>query len=167
MILRGARVTLRPANDADELMFGAILREPEVEAWWGLYPPERVRADLFDDDETVTLAVELDGEVIGFVTSWEEKSPNYRHAGIDIALSSSHHGEGLGSEAVSVLARHLFEEGGHHRLTIDPAAANTRAIRAYEKVGFRAVGVMRRYERAPDGTWHDGLLMDLLREDLP
>jgi aminoglycoside 6'-N-acetyltransferase len=33
-------------------------------------------------------------------------------------------------------------------------------------VGFRPVGVMRRYERGPDGSWHDGLLMDLLPEDL-
>jgi aminoglycoside 6'-N-acetyltransferase len=51
-------------------------------------------------------------------------------------------------------------------VTIDPAAANTRAIAAYAKVGFRPVGVMRKYERGPDGTWHDGLLMDLLREEL-
>jgi aminoglycoside 6'-N-acetyltransferase len=28
------------------------------------------------------------------------------------------------------------------------------------------VGVMRRYERGPDGQWRDALLMDLLREDL-
>ena len=34
------------------------------------------------------------------------------------------------------------------------------------KVGFRPVGVMRRYERGPDGEWHDGLLMELLAEDL-
>ena len=65
-----------------------------------------------------------------------------------------------------MLARHLVDDLGHHRLTIDPAAANTRAIRAYEKAGFRAVGVMRRYERAPDGTWRDGLLMDLLADEL-
>jgi aminoglycoside 6'-N-acetyltransferase len=31
------------------------------------------------------------------------------------------------------------------------------------KVGFRPVGVMRACERGVDGTWHDGLLMDLLR----
>jgi aminoglycoside 6'-N-acetyltransferase len=37
---------------------------------------------------------------------------------------------------------------------------------AYQRVGFRPVGVMRRYERGPDGCWHDGLLMDLLPEDL-
>ena len=28
-------------------------------------------------------------------------------------------------------------------------------IRAYEKVGFRPVGVMRRYELGPDGTFPD------------
>jgi aminoglycoside 6'-N-acetyltransferase len=33
-------------------------------------------------------------------------------------------------------------------------------------VGFQPVGVLRRYERGPDGSWHDGLLMDLLPEDL-
>lgn len=49
---------------------------------------------------------------------------------------------------------------------IDPAADNLRAIRAYEKVGFKRVGMMRRYERGADGRYHDGLLMDLLPEDL-
>jgi aminoglycoside 6'-N-acetyltransferase len=33
-------------------------------------------------------------------------------------------------------------------------------------VGFRRVGIMRKYERGPDGVWHDGLLMDMLREEL-
>jgi aminoglycoside 6'-N-acetyltransferase len=64
------------------------------------------------------------------------------------------------------MARYLIEQRGHHRLTIDPAADNAAAIRCYEKVGFRPVGVMRRYEQGPDGTWHDGLLMELLAEDL-
>ena len=40
------------------------------------------------------------------------------------------------------------------------------AIRCYAKVGFRPVGVLRRYERGLDGTWHDGLLMDLLADEL-
>ena len=70
------------------------------------------------------------------------------------------------SESLTEHSTHLFEERGHHRLTIDPAAANERAIRAYERVGFRRVGIMRAYERGPDGVWHDGLLMDLLRGEL-
>jgi aminoglycoside 6'-N-acetyltransferase len=59
--------------------------------------------------------------------------------------------------------RHLIDDLCHHRITIDPAAANTAAIRAYEKVGFRRVGVMRQAERDADGEgWHDSLLMELL-----
>jgi aminoglycoside 6'-N-acetyltransferase len=46
------------------------------------------------------------------------------------------------------------------------AADNARAIAAYRKVGFRPVGIMRRYERAADGHWRDGLLMELLAEEL-
>jgi aminoglycoside 6'-N-acetyltransferase len=48
---------------------------------------------------------------------------------------------------------------------MDPAVDNEQAIRAYRRVGFREVGVMRGYERGPDGTWHDGLLMEMLAED--
>ena len=49
---------------------------------------------------------------------------------------------------------------------IDPAAGNAAAIRCYGKVGFRPVGLMREYERGADGTWHDGLLMDILAREL-
>ncbi len=76
------------------------------------------------------------------------------------------HGRGIGSDAVRTLARHLIVDRGHHRLVIDPAADNAAAIRCYSKVGFKPVGVMRRYERGDDGAWHDGLLMDLLADEL-
>jgi RimJ/RimL family protein N-acetyltransferase len=89
-----------------------------------------------------------------------------RHAGIDLFLGREARGRGLGPDAIRTLARYLFEERGHHRLTIDPAAANDRAIRAYERVGFRPVGVMRQYERGGDGEFHDGLLLDMLRGEL-
>jgi aminoglycoside 6'-N-acetyltransferase len=49
---------------------------------------------------------------------------------------------------------------------IDPAADNAAAIACYRKVGFRPVGIMRQYERGPEGEWHDGLLMDLLAAEL-
>jgi aminoglycoside 6'-N-acetyltransferase len=75
------------------------------------------------------------------------------------------HDEQAGPRPV-LLARFLFEERGHHRITIDPAAANEPAIRCYAKVGFRPVGIMRQYERGADGRFHDGLLMDLLRDEL-
>ncbi|MCK9929385.1 GNAT family N-acetyltransferase [Frankia sp. Mgl5] len=65
-----------------------------------------------------------------------------------------------------LLSRFLCQHRGHHRITSDPAAANDRAIRCYKKVGFLPVGIMRRYERGPDGAFRDGLLMDLISDDL-
>ncbi len=41
-----------------------------------------------------------------------------------------------------------------------------RAIAAYAKLGFRPVGIMRRYQRMTDGRWVDALLMDLLADEL-
>jgi len=48
---------------------------------------------------------------------------------------------------------------------VDPAADNSRAIHVYEKLGFRPVGVLRRYERVADGVWRDALLMELLADE--
>jgi aminoglycoside 6'-N-acetyltransferase len=55
-----------------------------------------------------------------------------------------------------MLARLLFEQRGHHRITIDSAAANVWAIRSYTKVGFRPVGVIRQYERGGDASFMTG-----------
>jgi aminoglycoside 6'-N-acetyltransferase len=165
VILRGPRVLLRPLGQADVPRLAEILAEPEVALWWGAWDEERIRAQILEDEETDPYAVLHDGELIGLAIVSEEPDPDYRHAALDLSLATSAHGHGLGGETLRVLARHLFKERGHHRLTIDPAAHNTRAIRAYERVGFRPVGVMRLYERGHDGTWHDGLLMDLLAAD--
>ena len=168
LVLHGERDVLRPAVDADAARLAEILATQEVATWWGAYPLERVREEMTDGpyEDELTFVVEVDGVVIGLIQQWEEHEPQYRHAGIDISLHPDWHGKGLGTDAVRTLARHMFEDLGHHRVTIDPAAHNERAIASYRKVGFKPVGIMRNYERAPDGTWHDGLLMDLLPEDL-
>jgi aminoglycoside 6'-N-acetyltransferase len=161
--LTGSRVALRSTTPEDAATLAPIRNEPEVLRWWGHLEPGEM--DEFVADAR-SLAIEVDGVVVGAVQYGEEEDPMYRNANIDVYLTASRHGEGLGSEAVLVLARYLIEERGHHRLTIDPAADNTSAIRAYEKVGFRRVGVMRSYERGPDGTFHDGLLMEMVADEL-
>ena len=159
--LRGEVVSLRLTVEADAERLAEIFSQPAVTKWWGWWDIERVRDELIDPaDETVIFAIEAEGEVIGIVQYGEESDPEYRHANIDIAIDPAWHRRGLGADAIRAVARHLFEERGHHRITIDPAASNDRAIRSYERVGFKRVGVMRQYERGPDGTWHDGLLME-------
>jgi aminoglycoside 6'-N-acetyltransferase len=157
-------VLLRTGCPGDADALARIRKEPEVVRRWGDADIEGEIHDEFIGAEN-GFVIEVAGEIVGGIQYGEENDPTYRHANVDIFLATSHHGQGLGTEAVRVMARHLFEERDHHRLTIDPAVDNAPAIRAYERVGFRGVGIMRSYERGPDGVWHDGLLMDMLREE--
>jgi len=150
---------LRPLAPQDAAELRRIRATPEVAAWWD--EPED-DFPLGDDPESVRLTILVDGAVAGLIQYWEETDPKYRHASIDLFLDPARHGRGLGTEAVRRVVG-LLAERGHHRVVIDPAAHNHVAIRAYEKAGFRPVGVMRAYERDADGGgWHDGLLMELL-----
>jgi aminoglycoside 6'-N-acetyltransferase len=167
MELRGREVTLRSTTPDDAPALAAILAEPEVARWWGEFDLERVRADLIEGDpEEDPFVIQHGGEVIGYIQAVEEHEPDFRSAGIDLFLRTTAQGRGLGPDAIRTLAAHLIDERGHHRLTIDPAADNARAIRAYAKLGFKPVGVMRQYQRMADGRWVDALLMDLLTDEL-
>ena len=165
--LHGEQVTLRPIRPDDRESLLEVLRDPTVVAVWDTRGPENSVAELLAGDAGWTVwAIEVDGQFAGSIQSAEEEDGDYRHAGIDVFMSSRFQGRGLGTDAVRTLARYLIEVRGHHRLTIDPAADNARAIHTYERVGFKPVGVLRRYERGVDGTFHDGLLMDMLADEL-
>jgi aminoglycoside 6'-N-acetyltransferase len=160
--LRGPRLRLRAVEPGDLAALTAIRAEPGVREWWGEPQPD----DLEPPADGDLLAIDVDGAVAGAIQYEEVSDPQYRSAGIDLFLGAAWQGRGLGREAVGVLVGHLIESRGHHRLTIDPAADNTRAIAAYAKLGFRPVGRMRAYQRMTDGRWVDALLMDLLADEL-
>lgn len=161
--LRGELVTLRPGTADDIPALTAIRNTPEVRNRWA---EGDVAAEIEGEDDLYVFVIVYEGRVAGMIQFGEELDPMYKHANIDLYVDPSIHGKGVGTDAVRTLARHLIHDRGHHRLVIDPAADNAAAIRTYSKVGFRAVGVMRQYERGPDGIWHDGLLMDLLADEL-
>ena len=165
--LNGASVRLRPATEADIPDLVKIRQMPEVYRHWrgGDDLVAAVKEDFAEPGATVYV-IELEDRIVGWIQWQAEDEPDYRHASMDIYVDPAVHGRGVGTDAVRTLARHLIVDHGHHRLTIDPAADNPAAIRSYTKVGFRPVGITRLSERGPDGTWHDGLLMDLLADEL-
>jgi aminoglycoside 6'-N-acetyltransferase len=164
VILRGERLVVRPMERADVAELAQIGAEPEVARWWGEISAQELLDKAAGAEGVVALAVETGGALIGLIQFSEEPDPMYRHATVDLFLSAAYHGRGLGREAVGLVVRHLIDDLGHHRITIDPALANERAIRCYAAAGFTAVGVMRRYERGADGSFHDGLLMELVAD---
>jgi aminoglycoside 6'-N-acetyltransferase len=167
--LRGDRVVLRPLEERDVDVLVELGADEEVSRWWPGLTHEHLLAKARregDEADVVAFAIVVDGEVAGLIQYYEETDAEFRHAGMDLFLGAPYHGGGLGTDTVRTMARHLVRDLGHHRLVIDPAAHNERAVRAYEKAGFRRVGVMREYWRDPDGIWRDGLLLDLLASEL-
>ncbi len=165
-MLHGTAVVLRPALPDDGPRFAAVLSTPEVSRWWTDVDPEHLEQGIVGSTDAVVYAIEYEDDVVGAVLYIEEPARNFRHASLDVFLDPRIHGQGLGTDAVRTLARHLIHDRGHHRLVLYPDAENEQAIKTFNRVGFRPVGVMRQFERHEDGEWRDCLLMDLLEPDL-
>ena len=167
MELRGDRVVLRPLAEADVSRIVELGADPEVSRWWrGLTREHVLDKARGEDDGAVVFAIVVDREVAGMIQYFEENDEEFRHASIDLFLGAPYHDRGLGTDSVRTMVRHLIDDRGHRRLTIDPAAQNERAIRCYEKAGFRRVGILREYWLDGEGVWRDGVLLDLLASDL-
>lgn len=165
-VLVGSQVRLRPTRSDDRQVLVAIRSTPEVRRRWRGDDLDAEFDDDLADADVVRLTIEDgDGTIVGLIQFAEESEPDYRHASIDIFVDPTMHRRGIATDAIRTVIDHLIVDCRHHRLTIDPAADNEPAIRCYSQVGFRPVGVLRQYERQTDGTWADGLLMELLADD--
>jgi aminoglycoside 6'-N-acetyltransferase len=165
MELRDGELVLRPLEERDVRWLLAVVAAPGVAEWWGpIDDAEHEAEGLRNEQDGGAFAIDVGGEPAGWVGYNEELEPNCRHASLDIALAPPFQDRGYGRRALRLAIGWLTGERGHHRITIDPAAHNARAIHVYEAVGFRPVGIMHAYERGNDGTWHDNLLMELVTE---
>ena len=164
--LESGRLVLRTGNERDRPEIVALFACPGVRRWWGSQDEDDID-EVIDrpEPEVTVLVIEHAGAVIGVVQFHEEDDPMYRHAGIDIAIHDDHQRQGFGTEAIQTVVDHLFANG-HHRIVIDPNAANEAAIAAYASLGFQPVGTMRQYEWSEhEERWTDGLLMELLANE--
>ncbi len=73
-------------------------------------------------------------------------------------------GKGYGTAAVREVLRKGFEEMDLRRIFLETFSANTRAIRCYERCGFRHEGLLRQ-AYLKRGRWHDIVRMAILREE--
>jgi aminoglycoside 6'-N-acetyltransferase Ib len=164
-------LTFRPVTSADVLLLHEWLARSHVAEWWGPPPslPEveeeyaPAGADATSDRRYIALG---DGAPIGFIQSYvalgsgggwwpDERDPGVR--GIDQFLANPEQlGRGLGTAMVRTFVQRLFADPAVSRVQTDPSPWNRRAIRCYEKAGFRALGEVD----TPDGR---ALLMILNR----
>jgi aminoglycoside 6'-N-acetyltransferase len=124
------------------------LAEPHVAKWWGDPSTELASIEeAMTSAETRPMIVELDGEPIGYLQSYDphlEEGHPYQDQpkgtlGIDISIGIPElTGKGHGSAIIRQFSAELFARGAT-RIVIDPDPENVQAIRAYEKAGFRYI----------------------------
>jgi aminoglycoside 6'-N-acetyltransferase len=162
--LTGERMILRPPEAEDASALLSILSEPEVSRWWVGYTPQRISDEILEPGNA--LVMQIDGQCAGAIFLYPNDDPEYLHVVIHLFLGAKWYGHRYGAEALALVIAHLATLG-HHRFTLDPNIHNAPAIRSYERLGFRRVGVLREYQLRPDGSHEDGLLMDLVLSDFP
>ena len=165
-------LAFRPLTRGDLPLLHEWLRRPHVAEWWGTVPTEAELAEeygpLIDGVVPHRASFCLRGGVpVGFIQSYtpvathaegwwlDEHDPGVR--GIDQFLANADElGRGLGTAMIRAYVATLFADGAVTRVQTDPSPDNARAIRCYEKSGFRAAGVVD----TPDGPallmYHDG-----------
>ena len=109
--------------------------------------------------------MEVDGQRAG-IMGFQVENRRSRVAALGgLAIHPDFRGRRVADEAARALQRHLFRDLGYHRLQLEIYAFNERAIAHAERAGFVREGARRRaYWR--HGSWVDGVLFGLVREDL-
>jgi aminoglycoside 6'-N-acetyltransferase len=129
VLVRGRLTALRPADwgDADRLV--AWHADQEVSRYWDdeTFTREEMEERLARPDVEAWI-VEEGGEPVGYL--------QVHAAGLDMFLVPAARGRGLGPDAARAMARHLLDERGWSRVTVDPYAWNESAVRAWERAGF-------------------------------
>jgi aminoglycoside 6'-N-acetyltransferase len=141
-MVSGALTTLRRATEADANLLVEWHADPEVSRYWDgeTFTREEMLQRLRRPDVDGFI-VEEGGEPVGYLQAWREGDAG----GLDMFLIPEARGRGLGPDAAFALARHLRDERGWTRVTVDPYTSNERAIRAWRKAGF-----VDAEERPPD-----------------
>jgi aminoglycoside 6'-N-acetyltransferase len=137
--IRGDLTVVREAGDPDVELLVAWHADPEVSRYWDdeTFTADEIRGRL-ERDPVAAWIVEEDGEPVGYLQSWwDDDAPpgRGRRGGLDGFLIPAARGRGLMPDAALALTRSLLDKGWDE-VTVDPYAANERAIQAWAKAGF-------------------------------
>ena len=149
-------IAFRPVEREDYETLRGWLNQPHMREWWG--DPEEelgfIRDMVEGRDTTRPFLFTLDGTPIGYIQywfighhqneEWIKDNPWLTElpsdaVGVDLSIGDpALLSKGYGSAVVKAFVARLLEDG-HRTIIIDPDPTNHRAVRAYEKAGFRTI----------------------------
>ncbi len=171
--LKGRRVFLRPVKTTDAPIIQNWHNDPELRkvARAGERPTtlkhekQDIRAAYESKDEVYLMVVKkINNKEIGFVRgSWLTSSS--RNVWLRMTIGDKQAwGKNYATDALRCFLEWLFYEQNVHRVTCETYATNRRAIRFFEKMGFKKEGVIREAHYI-DGTYHDIISFGLLKRE--
>ena len=174
-------VHLFPLEDEHIVRYMSLSDDPELIAsmgWSPFGPDEKERFLQFSQVLTLpylefgksivfSIISVTDSRAIGYV-SIKGISEAQGRAEIGIAvMEMEYRGKGFGTEALRQAVDYAFCQLGLNLLGLTVFPSNRRAIRAYEKVGFRKTELLKDSWLLPSGEYADMWLMELSRNWLP
>ena len=151
------RIGFVPVCAAHLPMLAEWMARPHWRRWWGDPDSELdlIRDMIEGRDSTHPFIFTLDDQPAGYIQVWfiadQRDDPEVlaeypwltllseTTVGVDLSLANeSELGKGIGSTAVRLFTQNLWD-AGHRTIVIDPDPDNARAVRAYEKAGFRPI----------------------------
>jgi RimJ/RimL family protein N-acetyltransferase len=167
------RFTFRPLTEPDLPLLHEWLGRPHLLEWWGEpVSLEEVREEylprMAGRDAAHPFLACLEGRPVGYIQyypasegpDWWPDEPGLGVLGIDQFLADGDRlDQGFGTAMVSQFVALLMADPAVTEIRLDPHPDNPRAIRCYEKAGFRNLGEMA----TPDGP---AVMMVLSRLEL-
>lgn len=183
--LTGKVVELRPAtmndwrpifewlacSDITSAMMGPPLFPESVPYTWDEFCAD-YKTHFFDGTSPRMgrcFLIVVDGEAVGQV-NYNDIPDSGGSVELDIWLRAKRYcGRGYGSDALEVLVEYLYRQFGVTEFFMQPSARNPRAIRAYEKAGFRRVAFSLEEAEARYGRkdYYDSVFLVKKRSDDP
>jgi RimJ/RimL family protein N-acetyltransferase len=149
-------INLKPATRADFGLIRRWLALPDVQEWWGPVTATEAEVNIaLGAEHAICRIIEADGKPVGYAhavdaTLWGDNLPQDLEPGtwdLDLFVAAEEHrGKGVGQTALALLRDEVFATTLAMAVCIFPSVKNERAVRAYEKAGFRWQSV-----------WHDPL----------
>jgi diamine N-acetyltransferase len=170
--LIGTTVYLRPLERADAPTLVPWVNDPEVSRTILLHRPMNLEAEVAfidrvnaSEHDVVLGVMTKDSDKLIGATGLHHIDFKNRHAAFALSLGDKEEwGKGYGTEATALVVKYAFETLNLNRVWLHVFEYNERAVRVYEKTGFRREGVLRQ-DMYREGRYWNTYVMAILREE--
>ena len=169
--LIGDRIYLSPRTSEDAEIFTQWLNDFETSDYVGMsgklitFEGEREYLEKNSSPKASFVIVTLEeNKMIGTV-GLEDINDIDRSATLGIFIGDKdYRNKGIGTEAIKLILEYGFKYMNLHNIKLDLMEFNERALKCYQKCGFKECG-RRRKCRFVDGKYYDRISMDILDEE--